>query len=459
MKKNLTLLIVLALLAGLSLIAINLFYFPRPDKPLTSQEKADSDYLSAMKIVEKKCLSCHSKGARLPVYAKMPGADKLIQHDIDEGLALINLEKELRLEEDHAISETALAKLETILWKGGMPPAQYLLMHWDSFLTAGDKETLLNWIYRVREEHYAISDTAPEFKHEIVQPLPRSVDLDTRKVLLGNTLYHDIRLSKDNSLSCASCHDLHKGGTDLSKSSTGIGGAIGPINAPTTFNSEFQFKQFWDGRAADLKEQAGGPVHNPIEMGSNWPEVIEKLSEDLDFVQEFTAVYPDGLTGDNIADAIAEFERSLLTPDSRFDRYLRGDKTALSPEAAEGYGLFKAKGCVACHVGKLLGGQSFEKMGAHRNYFRREITEADYGRYNATKDPADQFRFKVPTLRNIALTAPYFHDGSTYDLHEAVKIMGAHQIKEGLSEDEVNKLVLFLESLTGEYQGKSLEDN
>jgi len=181
--------------------------------------------------------------------------------------------------------------------------------------------------------------------------------------------------------------------------------------------------QFWDGRAPTLEEQAKGPVENPIEMGATWPDVIAKLKTDAAFVKEFTAVFPDGVNTENVVRAIAEFERSLITPDSRFDQYLRGKVEAITAAEKAGYRLFKKHACATCHVGELLGGQSFELMGRAEDYFRKRsnVGEPDYGRYNVTKIERDRYRFKVPTLRNIALTAPFFHDGSTKDLHEAVR--------------------------------------
>jgi cytochrome c peroxidase len=186
--------------------------------------------------------------------------------------------------------------------------------------------------------------------------------------------------------------------------------------------------------------------------------VLAKLNQDLAFVAEFTAVYPGGLSADNIQDAIAEFEKTLITPNSRFDQYLKGKKDALKPSELEGYRLFRERGCYTCHVGKILGGQSFEKMGVVRNYFadRGNLTEADNGRYNVTKKEQDRHYFKVPMLRNIALTHPYFHDGSVNDLKEAVKVMAKYQTEDLMSDEEAAKVADFLRTLTGEYKGKLL---
>jgi cytochrome c peroxidase len=219
-------------------------------------------------------------------------------------------------------------------------------------------------------------------------------------------------------------------------------------------------RQFWDGRAATLEEQAAGPVHNPIEMGSNWEEVIPKLEKDKEYVEAFKALYPDlGISGEAIVDAIATFERSLNTPNSRFDQYLRGDEDAINEDEKKGYELFKASGCATCHVGPAMGGESFERMGLKGDYFadRGNVQEVDEGLANFTKNEDDRHKFKVPSLRNIAVTYPYFHDGQTTDLKEAVKTMATYQEGLELSDEEADLIVKFLNTLTGEYKGQLLQ--
>jgi cytochrome c peroxidase len=209
-----------------------------------------------------------------------------------------------------------------------------------------------------------------------------------------------------------------------------------------------------------LEEQAAGPVHNPIEMGSNWEEVIPKLEKDPEYVKAFKALYPEqGISGEAIVDAIAVFERSLNTPNSRFDQYLRGKKDAITEEEKKGYELFKSNGCATCHVGPAMGGESFERMGLKGDYFedRGNIQEVDQGRINFTKNEDDRFKFKVPTLRNIAVTYPYFHDGQASDLMEAVKTMAKYQEGKELSDQEAELIVKFLNTLTGEYKGELLQ--
>lgn len=307
----------------------------------------------------------------------------------------------------------------------------------------------------------AIAATAPAHaqSEEPIRPIPLTVKLDAKKVALGDKLFHDKRLSKDNTLACASCHGLDRGGVDGGVGSTGINGAKGPINAPTVFNSGFNFRQFWDGRANSLEEQAAGPIHNPKEMGSNWAEVLGKLSQDAALVATFKESYPDGLQPKNVQDAIATFERSLITPNSRIDKYLRGDKTALKDDELRGYQLFKNYGCVACHQGVNVGGNMFQVFGVMGDYFAKRggATEADLGRFNVTKNEADKHMFKVPSLRNVALTAPYFHDGSAKTLNDAVEVMFKFQLGRVAPQQDKELIVKFLHTLTGEFRGQPLD--
>lgn len=289
--------------------------------------------------------------------------------------------------------------------------------------------------------------------------LPLSTPGNVAQALLGERLFNDKRLSHDDTVSCASCHGLDKGGTDLLPVSVGINGTKGPINAPTVFNSGLNLAQFWDGRAKNLAEQAAGPVNNPKEMGSNWEEVLGKLNADVVFATEFKKIYPDGFNAANITNAIAAFEDTLITANSRFDKWLKGDATALTQVEREGYALFKGKGCTTCHNGANVGGTSFQKLGVMKDYFADRgtpLTDADMGRYNVTKDDLDKHFFKVPSLRVAALTPPYFHDASQPTLEAAIKTMGTYQLGVTLSDDEISKIAAFLKSLVGEYQGHSL---
>lgn len=295
---------------------------------------------------------------------------------------------------------------------------------------------------------------------EPIEPIPLYIRLDEQKVDLGNQLFHEPRLSDDNSISCASCHHLDTGGVDRLPTPIGLQGAVGHLNTPTVFNSGFNFRQFWDGRADSLETQVEFPIHAPHEMGSNWPDIIAKLQTSPDYVSAFNASYEDGITSANIQDAIATFERSLYTPNSRFDQYLRGEQNALSERERKGYQLFKSYGCVSCHQGMNVGGNIYQKLGIFEEYFGAEdqIQDADLGRFNLTKNEKDRYVFKVPSLRNVALTAPYFHNGSISSLEEAIAIMGRYQLGRHISGEDILAIADFLRTLTGEYNGVSLED-
>jgi cytochrome c peroxidase len=302
------------------------------------------------------------------------------------------------------------------------------------------------------------SDIAPLQWTEPIQPIQALPNLDPRKIALGQKLFSDPELSHNNQISCATCHALAHSGADGRVRSDGIYGAVGVINAPTVFNSGFNFRQFWDGRAATLEAQIDGPIQSNIEMGSNWPEVVAKLSSSRDYVRAFRRIYRDGIRSGNVKDSIAEFERSLTTPNSRFDRYLRHDNNALTRGELEGYRVFKSFGCASCHQGVGVGGNLYQKMGVVVPYFvaGSQISRADRGRFNVTGDPRDLYMFKVPSLRNVELTAPYFHNGSAATLADAVRTMAKYQLGRPLDQQQVELIVAFLKTLTGERNGKPL---
>lgn len=286
---------------------------------------------------------------------------------------------------------------------------------------------------------------------EPIQPIPTENHLDAPTIALGKRLFHDRQLSHDNTIACVSCHSMEKGGTDQRDHSIGINKAIGGINAPSVFNSGQNFKQFWNGCAATLEDQVEGPTQHPKEMGSNWPEILDKIKKDSRYVAEFAAIYSDGIQRANIKNAIATFERSLTTPNSPFDKYLRGDVTAISSEAKHGYLLFKDYGCSSCHQGMNIGGNMFAKFGVMGDYFahRTNVTEADYGRYNVTRRERDRYVFRVPSLRNIALTAPYLHDGTLPTLEDIVQLMGVYQLGRAIDLQDAQAIKEFLKTLTG----------
>ena len=287
---------------------------------------------------------------------------------------------------------------------------------------------------------------------EPIKPIPTDTVVHTEKVALGRLLFHDQSLSKDGTVSCASCHDLASGGDDGRRVSVGVGDAEGTINAPTVFNAAFNFKQFWDGRADTLEDQVDGPVQSSIEMASLWPDVVAKLYQDEQYPALFDAVYPDGINRANVKNALAEFMRSLTTPNGRFDRWLGGDEGALSQDEKHGYAMFKHYGCVSCHQGAAVGGNMFQVFGVLNEYFKRRgnITDADMGRFNVTGNESDMHAFKVPSLRMAAHTAPYLHDGSAATLRDAVDIMFEFQLGREAPDADKDAIVAFIKTLAGE---------
>jgi cytochrome c peroxidase len=283
---------------------------------------------------------------------------------------------------------------------------------------------------------------------EPIQPIEAAKIKNPAMVELGKKLFFDPRLSKSGFISCNSCHNLSMGGTDNLKTSIGDHWHEGPINAPTVLNSSMNVAQFWDGRAADLKAQAGGPIANPGEMGFSHELAVDVLQSIPGYVAEFKTVFGnDKVTIAEVTKAIAAFEETLVTPNSRFDKWLKGDKKALSAEEAAGYKLFKDSGCVACHNGPAVGGNSYQKMGVVEPYKTNNKAE---GRSAVTGKDADRFNFKVPMLRNVELTYPYFHDGEAATLHQAVETMGRIQLGKTFSDEENAKIVAFLKTLTGD---------
>ena len=283
---------------------------------------------------------------------------------------------------------------------------------------------------------------------EPIQPIQPAVVAKPALVELGKKLYFDVRLSKSGFISCNSCHNLSMGGTDNLQTSIGDHWQQGPINAPTVLNSSMNLAQFWDGRAKDLKAQAGGPIANPGEMGFTHALAVDVLKSIPAYVKEFEVAFGSpGVDIDRVTTAIAAFEETLVTPNSRFDKWLAGDKAALTAQEAKGYALFKDSGCVACHNGPAVGGASFQKMGVVEPY--RTESKAE-GLAAVTGKDADRFNFKVPTLRNVELTHPYFHDGAAATLTEAVDIMGRLQLGKTFSPQENADIVAFLKTLTGD---------
>ena len=297
---------------------------------------------------------------------------------------------------------------------------------------------------------------------EPVEVIPDYVETNPAKVALGKKMFNDTRISLDNTISCATCHVLENGGADHAdeRVSEGINGLQGTVNSPTVFNAVFNIDQFWNGRAHTLAEQAAAPPINPVEMGDQtWEQIIERLCQDASLVAEFKAIYPEeGLTEATVTDAIEEFEKTLITPNDKLDRYLKGDKNAMSAEELAGYQAFKANDCATCHYGKTLGGQSFELMSKYGDYFadrkqsRPDIAynDDDNGLYSFTGKAEDMHKFKVPNLRNISKTAPYYHDGTIESLEEAVRLMFHYELGKTATDEQVASITTFLKALDGE---------
>ena len=288
---------------------------------------------------------------------------------------------------------------------------------------------------------------------EPIRPLPevKKEDLLSPMVTLGRKLFHDTRLSGDGTVTCASCHAIDKGGDDGAKISTGIRGQVGFINSPTVLNSGFNFRQFWDGRAKNLDEQASEPVESEIEMGAVWEEVVARLDSDKELKKQFELAFGDKkITQTNVTYAIARYQETLITP-SPFDEYLNGNANAISFEAKQGYDKFKKYGCVACHQGINVGGNLYQYFGVLQKIDLDVHLDDRSNPIVNERDEEIQF-VKVPSLRNVALTAPYFHQGVINDLSTAIKIMGFSQTGYKIPDEDVQKIEAFLHSLTGNWR-------
>lgn len=288
---------------------------------------------------------------------------------------------------------------------------------------------------------------------EPLTPIPAVVTEDPRHVQLGERLFHDPRLSHDNRQSCATCHPLDRGGMDGQPRAVSLYGQSRLRNTPTIFNVGLNFWFNWDGGTHTLEAHADKLLRNPTVMNTTWPELQGKLAREATYVAAFRAAYRDGLTWSNVIAALVSFERSLTTPHSRFDAYLSGNQQALSDDEQHGYGLFKAYGCVACHQGVNIGGNMFAKLGVFRSPDATSEEAVDKGRANVTQRPQDTRVFRVPSLRNVAVTAPYFHDGQAPTLAIAVETMARVQLGKTLTTEEIDRIVQFLRTLTGEYRG------
>ncbi|MDD2723503.1 MAG: cytochrome-c peroxidase [Methylovulum sp.] len=292
-------------------------------------------------------------------------------------------------------------------------------------------------------------------------PAPSDNPTTAEKVSLGQMLYHDPRLSSTGTVSCSSCHNTMLGGEDNRPNSMGVNGQTGGRSAPTVWNSAFNKVQFWDGRAASLEEQAAGPVTNPIEMGmKSWDDVVARLKTIEGYQQAFEKAFgKDSISKETATKAIAAYERTLITPNSPYDNYVAGDKAALTAQQVRGMEKIGELGCTACHSGPAFNGPGmFQKFPVIPNaYFEAQYHfKKDKGLAEVSKNPADENLWKVPTLRNIALTAPYFHNGSVKTLDQAVMIMGQAQLGKELAKEEIADIVAFLNALTGEFPKQAM---
>ena len=450
MKKSLVtaIVILLALVLG---FAVYRFAFRKsiPDAPVSQQVAA---------ILEQNgCYSCHSGQDGTPFYAKLPFADPILAH-IEIGTRFWDL----RREDLENPSEVLLSKLQHSVTSGNMPLVEYKLIHWGTGFNKAEKSLLTEWILSQRQERFATGTACEAYAQHALQPIPDSLSTDIRKVTLGRKMYNEARISLDGTLSCATCHVIDKGGADSrgTRTSEGIYGQFGGINAPTVLNAAFNVEQFWNGRAHTLADQAAGPPVNPVEMGDQtWEQICERLSQDASLVAEFQSIYPEGITQATVTDAIAEYEKTLITPNDRLDQMLKGDENALTEKEKKGLVAFMDNSCAVCHVGKTLGGQSFETLGIYEDYYAaREqsnpdivYNDDDKGLAGFTGDTTDLHRFKVPGLRNISKTSPYFHDGTQATIEDAVRAMFRFElgVKEA-PESDVASISAFLRTLDGE---------
>jgi cytochrome c peroxidase len=292
---------------------------------------------------------------------------------------------------------------------------------------------------------------------EPVTPLIKAENLDPAKVELGRKLFQDVRLSHDETLSCAFCHWLDRSGDDQRPRSVGSDGRELNFNTPTIFNAALNYRLNWRGNFRTLEEQNEAVFLNPQLMNTSWEELLPKMRAIREYQSAFAAIYASAAERSSVLDALTTFERSLITPDAPFDDYLRGAQEAITADQQRGYQLFKSYGCIACHQGKNLGGNLFQKFGIFADPFSgREKTNGDLGRYTITHLEGDRQVFRVPSLRNVAVTPPYFHDGRTSSLAEAVRIMARVQLGRELPKKNIDLIVGFLGTLTGKYQGRSL---
>ncbi|WP_192360626.1 cytochrome-c peroxidase [Mesorhizobium mediterraneum] len=293
---------------------------------------------------------------------------------------------------------------------------------------------------------------------EPIAPITGIGPSDQAKIALGESLFNDVRLSHDDVIACGGCHRLDLSGDDGKARSTTVDGGQLDFNAPTVFSAALNFRLNWRGNFRTVEEQNEAALLDNRLMNTSWEELLPKLRSDPDYSQRFVKVYGGAPGRTDVLDALAIFQRSLITPNARFDRYLKGERDAITADEEHGYQLFKAYGCIACHQGANVGGNLFQKFGIFQDPFagQKTLTKADLGRFTITGVESDRHFFCVPSLRNVAVTAPYFHDGRTASLADAVKIMARNQLGRELDQRDADLIVKFLGTLTGEYRGQPL---
>jgi len=447
-KKTIGILIIVALVVvvayaiyGFCLRKTTMKNVPQNEQVMTILEQND-------------CFVCHSQDGKMPFYFQFPVMKQQMEQHVLHAQRFVDLKEALA--DPKNVDQATLAKIEHALLNNTMPIIQYKMVHWGTGFTNAERGILAEWIATERASRFATGLNAEDFQNEPLQAIPASLPVCPKRVALGEKMYNDKRISLDGTISCYTCHMLNEGGVSNKtfRTSEGIYGQFGGVNAPTVYNACFNIQQFWNGRAATLQDQAAGPPANPVEMGDQtWDEIVARLKQDKALVKEFNELFPnEGLTQNTVTLVIAEFEKTLITPDNHFDLYLKGQKDAISEDAKSGYASFKQLGCASCHVGVIAGGQSFERLGIYGDYFADRDSAIlycadDEGLKGFTGNENDLYKFKVPGLRNVDLTAPYFHDGSVGTLEEAVSKMAQYELNKQLDEATIAQLVAFMKSL------------
>ena len=373
---------------AVALVMVVIYHFVNTIPPEGSSKESQATAI----FDEASCITCHQKNTILPFYSDFPLIGQIAKDDHKKGYRMFDMEEAWdKIKKEEVLNEVYLAKIEmeTIIL-GTMPPTKYNIFHWGSSITASKKTILKSWVKFHREKFHSNVLSAEQFKNEPVQPIPISIQANRRKAKLGEELFYDKCLSSDNSISCASCHNLKNGGADNRQYPEGINKRLGGINTSTVYNAYFNAMQSWNGCSSSMEEHIEKHLTSPNIMGNDsFTEIIEKLQNDSIINNSFKKIYDDGVTIFSITNAITEFVKTLFTPDSDFDKYIKGDEYAINKMQVFGYELFKSHKCVTCHAGINLGGQTRELMGRHKNYFDDrgwELMKEDMGYFNCTAD-------------------------------------------------------------------------